>query len=111
MPARFVPITGHTDVPAGAQAACWLLPAESLRLWLFPALFLGGVVLQLVYLRLRRPWLLLAGAALTLGAAALDRDLSLAVGQVMAAAGFALLGRTSAARPERKEEKRSPSRN
>lgn len=110
MPARFVPITGHADVPAGAQAACWLLPTESLRLWLFPALFLGGVVLQLLYLRLRRPWLLPAGAALTLGAAALDGDFSLAVGQILAAAGFALLGRKSAARP-RKMQKRQPSRN
>lgn len=109
MPAHCLPITGQTDVLAGAQAVCRLLPADSLRLWLFPSLFLCGVALQLLYLRLRQPLLLLAGAALILGAAALDSDLSLAVGQILAAAGFALLGRAGAARP-RKMKKRRPSR-
>lgn len=45
-------------------------------------------MLQLAFLRLRRRLFLLSGALLVLGAAAVDRDLTLAVGQILVAAGL-----------------------
>lgn len=65
-----------------------ILLNDALPLWLFPLLLVGGAVLQLAYLRLRRRLFLLLGAVLVLGAAAVDRDLTLAVGQMFVAAGL-----------------------
>ena len=69
--------------PAGEEAsrAATILLTDPLPLWLFPALFLH-----------RRLWLA-AGAGLVLAAAAVDRDLTLAVGQTLAFIGLLLYGR------------------
>ena len=81
--------------PAGEEAsrAATILLTDPLPLWLFPALFLGGLLLQAVALFLHRRLWLAAGAGLVLAAAAVDRDLTLAVGQTLAFIGLLLYGR------------------
>lgn len=62
----------------------YTLPADMAALWFFPALFLGGLLLQIVcFARQKRP-LLYAGSGMVLLAAALDRDITLAAGQLLA---------------------------
>jgi hypothetical protein len=53
--------------------------------WLFSALFPGGVLLQFAYCRWRKGCLLYAGCGMVLIAAALDKDIALAAGQLLAA--------------------------
>lgn len=81
--------------PAGVEAgrAATILLTDSLPLWLFPTLFLGGALLQGAALLLHRRLWLAAGAALVLSAAAVDRDLTLAVGQLLAFLGLCMGGR------------------
>ncbi|MDR3357628.1 MAG: hypothetical protein LBN96_01960 [Desulfovibrio sp.] len=62
----------------------YILPSGAVVAWLFSALFAGGVLLQLVYCRRRKSCLLYAGCGLVLLAAALDRDITLAAGQLLA---------------------------
>jgi hypothetical protein len=57
-------------------------------LWLSPSLFFCGVAMQLVFCRFRWKAFLYAGACLVLASAALDYDLTLAVGQALAVAGL-----------------------
>ena len=78
------------DNQAGPVTAIILV--DSMPLWLFPALFLAGTLLQAAGLLLNRRLVLISGAALVLAAAALDRDLTLAVGQILAAAGLSCCG-------------------
>ena len=67
------------DNQAGPVTAIILV--DPMPLWLFPALFLAGTLLQAAGLLLNRRLVLISGAALVLAAAALDRDLTLAVGR------------------------------
>jgi hypothetical protein len=60
-------------------------------IWLFPLLFSSGVLLQLAYFYRCRQWLFIVGICLVLAAAALDYDLALAVGQILAVIGIRLL--------------------
>lgn len=57
-------------------------------LWLFPLLLVSGAVLELLFLCLHCRLFLVLGTVLVLGAAAVDRDLTLAVGQLFVAAGL-----------------------
>jgi hypothetical protein len=63
----------------------YTLPSGAVATWLFSALFAGGVLLQLVYCRRRKRCLLHAGCIMVLAAAALDRDITLAAGQLLSA--------------------------
>ncbi|MDR2054599.1 MAG: hypothetical protein LBQ10_01820 [Desulfovibrio sp.] len=63
----------------------YTLPSGAISSWLFSVLFVGGVLLQLVYWRRRKSWLLYAGCGMVLIAAALDKDITLAAGQALAA--------------------------
>jgi hypothetical protein len=63
----------------------YTLSSGGVASWLFPALFAGGVLLQLVYCRWRKGCLLYAGCGMVLIAAALDKDITLAAGQLLAA--------------------------
>ena len=76
--------------PAGEEAsrAATILLTDPLPLWLFPALFLGGLLLQAVALFLHRRLWLAAGVALVLSAAIVDRDITLAAGQAVAFIGL-----------------------
>lgn len=82
------------DNQAGPVTAIILV--DPMPLWLFSALFLAGTLLQAAGLLLHRRLVLISGAALVLAAAALDRDLTLAVGQILAAAGLSYCGGRSA---------------
>ncbi|WP_165174680.1 hypothetical protein [Desulfovibrio sp. ZJ369] len=84
-----IQLARFAETAAEQTAACrHILLNDALPLWLFPLLLLSGALLQLAFLRLRRRRLLLLGALLVLGAAAVDRDLTLAVGQIFVAAGL-----------------------
>jgi hypothetical protein len=61
---------------------------EWLPVRVFPLLFFSGVLLQTAWFFCRRRGLFFAGIVFVLSAAALDRDLALAVGQVLAAIGI-----------------------
>lgn len=71
-----------------AAAGAPLLLDLALPLWLFPLLLVSGIALELLFLCLHHRLLLGLGAVLVLGAAALDRDLTLAVGQIFVVVGL-----------------------
>lgn len=75
-----------------AGRAATIILADPMPLWLFPAFFLAGMLLQAAGLLLHRRLALISGAVLVLAAAALDRDLTLAVGQVLATVGLFYCG-------------------
>ena len=77
-------------VETQAGPAAVIILADPMPLWLFPALFLAGMLSQTAGLFLHRRSALISGAVLT--AAALDRDLTLAVGQILATAGLLYCG-------------------
>lgn len=56
--------------------------------WLWPMLELCGIALQICALIINRRWLLWAGLTFALGGAVAERDLTLAVGDTLAAAGL-----------------------
>ncbi|WP_297828487.1 hypothetical protein [uncultured Desulfovibrio sp.] len=68
--------------------AATILLTDPLPLWLFPTLFLGGLLLQAAALFLHRRLWLTAGVGLVLAAAAVDSDLTLATGQALAFIGL-----------------------
>lgn len=77
---------------AVCSPAAVVILADPMPLWLFPALFLAGMLSQTAGLFLHRRSALISGAVLVLTAAALDRDLTLAVGQILATAGLLYCG-------------------
>lgn len=79
-------------VETQAGPAAVIILADPMPLWLFPALFLAGMLSQTAGLFLHRRSALISGAVLVLTAAALDRDLTLAVGQILATAGLLYCG-------------------
>jgi hypothetical protein len=66
----------------------WLPPTDAL-VWLAGGLLLLGAAVQAAGYVLGRAWALFLGAGLVLAAAWLDRDVTLAVGQILVA-GLAL---------------------
>ncbi|WP_022656741.1 hypothetical protein [uncultured Desulfovibrio sp.] len=76
-----------------ASRAATIFLADPLPLWLFPAFFLGGLLLQAAALFLHRRLWLAAGTGFVLAAAAMDRDITLAVGQTLAFIGLLLCDR------------------
>ena len=72
--------------PADKVEQIYTLSSGAVASWLFSALFAGGVLLQLAHYRWRKNCLLYAGCGMVLIAAALDRDITLATGQLLAAA-------------------------
>lgn len=73
--------------PSCLPHAIWIAPAPG-ELWFFPALFVTGALLQVAAIRKKKRAALIAGAALVFGAAVVDRDPVLAVGQIFVAALF-----------------------
>ncbi|MGE9986038.1 hypothetical protein [Desulfovibrio sp. SGI.169] len=88
--ARIIQDAAQAGGPAREEAsrAAMILLTEALPLWLFPTLFLGGLLLQTAALFLHRRLWLAAGVALVLSAAIVDRDITLAAGQAVAFIGL-----------------------
>lgn len=69
------------------HSTIWIAPDPG-DLWFFPVLFVTGALLQVAAIRQKKKAALIAGAALVLGAALVDRDPVLGIGQIFVAALF-----------------------
>ncbi|MFT4302631.1 MAG: hypothetical protein QM579_12855 [Desulfovibrio sp.] len=73
------------------QPQVYWLPPETAFLWAWGLMLAFGAGMQALGLFFRQKFLVLAGAALVCGAAVMDRDPTLFVGQILLTAGLATL--------------------
>lgn len=72
-----------------AHAATYHIPEPSVPIWVWPLLAVLGIFCQIIAVCFRNVRLVILGLILVLGGAAMDRDITLAVGDVAACLGLA----------------------